>query len=378
MQRSCRPELPPSNGGSAQGAVADTPALTGSATTNTAATPPASPLACPALQSYGRSQERNATCKTYIAADAGCGASWPTLAGGPSADTKWIFDPVPGGSIYRWYIRMNVRAAAEAERHSCFLAAACWLVGFEDLCSMCVDTLCMLAGLQPQSTPCTQIWTLYLPSPPPQTPVQARVAAGCRRDYMGMNRNVCEEKTTQLYLPQNATASRVWLVEPLVPGPPTITAAAVAGGLQTGILVVTLTPPAFAGYFAISSYTLNCAPAKGPTITVVGLGRNVGGQVRAGAIGAGSPLQRPAHACSSGSGLHAVVLLLTCRLPQDPAPTHLLSSPPPLLLQQILQKKFDYQPGEHQTGMTYTCRAFASNAAGAGPRSAPFTFTIAG
>jgi hypothetical protein len=99
---------------------------------------------------------------------------------------------------------------------------------------------------------------------------------------MGMNRDLCEEKTTQLYLPQNTSASRVWLVEPLVPGPPTITAAAVAGGLKAGILVVTLTPPDFAGYFAITSYTLNCAPTRGPTISVTGMGRNVGGQVRVG------------------------------------------------------------------------------------------------
>jgi hypothetical protein len=97
---------------------------------------------------------------------------------------------------------------------------------------------------------------------------------------MGMNRDLCEEKTTQLYLPQNASASRVWLVEPLVPGPPTITAAAVAGGLKAGILVVTLTPPDFAGYFAITSYTLNCAPTRGPALSVTGMGRNVAGQVR--------------------------------------------------------------------------------------------------
>jgi hypothetical protein len=195
--------------------------------------------------------------------------------------------------------------------------------------------------------------------------VQTRLAAGCQRNYMGMNRDLCEEKTTQLYLPQNTSASRVWLVEPLVPGPPTITAAAVAGGLQKGILVVTLTPPEFAGYFAISSYTLSCAPSKGPTILVVGLGRNVGGQVRV--------LVR-LNPAVPGRGRHAVVLLSTCTLPRDSHYSQLLSSPPPWLL----QKKFDFQPGEHQTGMTYTCRAFASNEAGAGPRSAPFTFSIAG
>ena len=64
----------------------------------------------PALPSYGRVQEKNATCKTYIAANAGCSFSWPSLAGAPSSDTKWIFDAVPGGSIYRWYIRMSVSA----------------------------------------------------------------------------------------------------------------------------------------------------------------------------------------------------------------------------------------------------------------------------
>ena len=70
----------------------------------------------PALQSYGRTQERSATCKTYITANGGCGTSWPTLAGVPSSDTKWTFDPVPGGSIYRWYIRMSV-----SHRHSACL-----------------------------------------------------------------------------------------------------------------------------------------------------------------------------------------------------------------------------------------------------------------
>ena len=159
--------------------------------------------------------------------------------------------------------------------------------------------------------PCSpkQPWTLPLPRPPL---VQARVAVDCRRNYMGMNRNLCEEKATQLYLPQNASASRVWLVEPLVPGPPTITAAAVTGNLQAGILVVTLTPPDFAGYFAISSYTLNCAPAKGPTITVVGLGRNAGG----GQVGAGwcGYWQWLAAACM------AWVLSASSRLPQESTP----------------------------------------------------------
>ena len=67
------------------------------------------PRNCVSLQSYGRGRENNATCKTYIAANAGCGFSWPTLAGAPSPDSKWIFDPTPGDSIYRWYIRMSVR-----------------------------------------------------------------------------------------------------------------------------------------------------------------------------------------------------------------------------------------------------------------------------
>ena len=121
--------------------------------------------------------------------------------------------------------------------------------------------------------------------------------AGCRRNFMGMNRDLCEEKTTQLYLANNASASRVWLVEPLVPSPPTITAAAVAGGRPAGILVVTLTPPEFSGYFAISKYTLSCAPARGPIITVVGLGRSAGGgQVRVRA-GAGSGLHGAGGSC---------------------------------------------------------------------------------
>ena len=57
--------------------------------------------------------EKNATCKTYVAANAGCGASRPTLAGVPNPDAKWVFDPVPSGSIYRWYIRMNVSESSQ-------------------------------------------------------------------------------------------------------------------------------------------------------------------------------------------------------------------------------------------------------------------------
>ena len=97
---------------------------------------------------------------------------------------------------------------------------------------------------------------------------------------MGMNRYLCEEKTTQLYLPQNASASRVWLVEPLVPGAPTIAGAAIVGGCKSGVLTVTLNPPEFAGYYAISNYTAVCTPARGPSLTASGPGRNVGSQVR--------------------------------------------------------------------------------------------------
>jgi hypothetical protein len=43
----------------------------------------------------------------YVSANAGCGYSWPTLARAPSLDTKWIFDPAPGG-IFKWYIRISV------------------------------------------------------------------------------------------------------------------------------------------------------------------------------------------------------------------------------------------------------------------------------
>ena len=72
-------------------------------------------------QSYGRSQERDATCPTYISANSGCGLSWPTLASSPSPDSKWIFDPAPGG-IFKWYIRMSVSMASAA--CSCCLHSA--------------------------------------------------------------------------------------------------------------------------------------------------------------------------------------------------------------------------------------------------------------
>ena len=173
-----------------------------------------------------------------------------------------------------------------------------------------------------------------------------------------MHRNLCEEKTTQLYLPQNASASRVWLVEPLLPGPPTITGWAVAGGPPAGILVVTLTPPDIAGYFAISSNTVKCAPAMGPTITVVGMGRGVGLQVRIGAV----PPSISAQASTASEPLHL-----------QPGPDS-TPSPSPLLA----QKKLDFEPAEHQMDMAYTCYASASNQAGAGTRSAPYTFTIPG
>ena len=108
------------------------------------------------------------------------------------------------------------------------------------------------------------------------------MSAGCRRDYLGMNRYLCEEEATQLFRSQNVSSSRVWLVQPVVPGPPTITGAAVVGGCKGGALTVTLNPPEFSGYYAISNYTVVCTPARGPTMTASGLGRNVGGKVRAG------------------------------------------------------------------------------------------------
>ena len=72
------------------------------------------------LQFYGRTLEKNASCKTYVASNAGCSFSWSTLAGAPSGESKWIFDPVPGGNPYRWYIRMHVRMPAPV----CFFHAA--------------------------------------------------------------------------------------------------------------------------------------------------------------------------------------------------------------------------------------------------------------
>ena len=68
------------------------------------------------LQSFGRTQARNATCPTYITAGAGCGPSLPIMAVAPTTTTKWTFEPVPGSNIYRWYIRMSV-----SHRHSACL-----------------------------------------------------------------------------------------------------------------------------------------------------------------------------------------------------------------------------------------------------------------
>lgn len=111
------------------------------------------------------------------------------------------------------------------------------------------------------------------------------MSVGCPRDYLGMSQDVCEEDSPQLYLPSNASASRVWLVEPLVPGPPTIAGAAVTGGSVSGLLTVTLNPPTFAGFFAISNYTVVCTPPSGPSLTATGPGRRSAGQVRCGHLG---------------------------------------------------------------------------------------------
>ena len=69
--------------------------------------PVASPLPAAMLQSEGRANESVAGCPTYVSAASGCGTSLPSLAVAPSPDTKWIFEPA-GGSILRYYIRMNV------------------------------------------------------------------------------------------------------------------------------------------------------------------------------------------------------------------------------------------------------------------------------
>ena len=62
---------------------------------------------CPTLQSHGRSLEKNATCKTYISANDGCGFSWPSLSATPGPNTKWTFEPAPGGQ-FNWFIQMSV------------------------------------------------------------------------------------------------------------------------------------------------------------------------------------------------------------------------------------------------------------------------------
>ena len=93
----------------------------------------------PHLQSYGRGLEKNATCPTYIAATAGCGTSWPTLARAPSAVTKWTFEPAPGG-VFKWFIRMSV-SRASAVISQLPDAACCGLMlqyhDAADACSSC-------------------------------------------------------------------------------------------------------------------------------------------------------------------------------------------------------------------------------------------------
>jgi hypothetical protein len=80
------------------------------------------------MQSFGRTQARNATCPTYIVANAGCGTSLPNLAVSPSSNTKWTFEPVPGSNIYRWYIRMSVRASQLPACTCCHEEPALWRV----------------------------------------------------------------------------------------------------------------------------------------------------------------------------------------------------------------------------------------------------------
>ena len=65
--------------------------------------PPDPPLR---MQSHGRALAVP-TCKQYIIGDAGCAASFPTLALTSGADTKWIFEPAGNGDR-RYFIRMNV------------------------------------------------------------------------------------------------------------------------------------------------------------------------------------------------------------------------------------------------------------------------------
>ena len=177
---------------------------------------------------------------------------------------------MPGGNIYRWYIRMSVRAPQ-------LPACTCCL---EEPCLWRVDELQMHDQCPVQCQP--QPWSglMSLAALHPATRMQARKVAGCQRNYMGMRRNVCSEMRTQLFTLQDTSASLVWMVEPVVPGAPTITAAAVTGGLQAGVLAVTLQPSAYMGFLPTSNFTVECTSPSGPTIKVVGPGTTVGGQVR--------------------------------------------------------------------------------------------------
>ena len=79
-------------------------------------------------------------------------------------------------------------------------------------------------------------------------PLQLRKTSGCAANYMGMDLNACDDIRTHLYAKSNASASIVWLIEPVFPEKPTIASVNISTAVVTGnTLTVVVAPPTITG-----------------------------------------------------------------------------------------------------------------------------------
>ena len=157
------------------------------------------------VKSKGRMEENNATCATDITAGPGCAPSAPYLALNPGPNSKWRFEPAGNGAM-RYYISQDVSVFANG-----------------------------MLLLAPTSA-CTNGRSR-------QPVLQARATSSCTRKYLGIGRS-CNEIRTELVTLGNASASLVWVVEPVLPMPPTIASASLIASALTALV----SPPGFPGF----------------------------------------------------------------------------------------------------------------------------------